>query len=45
MTRNALSKLFMTGNQAIQKFKKIILHPASSLNEPLELYHQTNCKG
>ncbi len=42
--RYALSKLFMTRNQAIQKqFKnkeKYILHPASSLfNEPLELYY------
>jgi hypothetical protein len=46
----ALSKLFMTGNQVVQKqFKnkeKSILRPASSLlNEPLELYYQSSCKG
>jgi hypothetical protein len=48
--RYALSKLFLTGNQAVQKQlktkEKYILRPASSLpNEPLELYYQSSCKG
>jgi len=48
--RYALSKFFMTGNQAVQKQlknkEKSILRPASSLlNEPLELYYQSSCKG
>jgi hypothetical protein len=48
--RYALSKLFMTRNRTVQKqFKnkeKSILRPASSLlNEPLELYYQSSCKG
>jgi len=48
--RYALSKFLMTGNKAVQKqFKnkeKSILRPASSLlNEPLELYYQSSCKG